>query len=133
MFITEADFNKIDRILDTSNNQVDQCSQSNEKACLDQLLKEISDGYFVKEKFSSSTNTLISIKEGQYKFGVKYGFHRENDATQSDLAWFNAGNKNGKTLRVLLQGTRTICQKRLYDNGSRGAVWSGNDISTSGI
>ena len=98
MFITVADFQKVDRILDTANNEIDQCSESNENACLDTLMTQIDDGYFIKEKYSTSNNALISVKEGQYKKGIKYGFHRENDAGTSDVAWFNAGNKNGKTL-----------------------------------
>ena len=72
----------------------------------------------------------MSIKEGQYKKGVKYGFHRENDGTTSDIAWFNAGQKNGKTLRLLQQGN-IVCQQKLYNNGKRGTDWSGTDLTSA--
>ena len=66
--------------LDASNNIVDQCSDSNPNACYDKLLPSLSDAFIIRTKFSSSTlNSPISVKEGRYANGKRYGLHRENN------------------------------------------------------
>ena len=126
--MSKRDFRKFDLIIDTEDNESNQC-YTNERACWLELIKfeHQDDIYFVKEGFKSDgTNTIVI--EGQWRFREESALIRITDAKGTELSWRSSNEFNGKTFEIL--DGQEKCQKQVYQNNDIVSDYQGADMKT---
>lgn len=130
MFVSLDDYNKLESIINTTDNTSNQCL-ANERACLNgpRSFKYYVDAYYVREEFKSD-GTVESVWEGQQSRGQLHGLNRYSSLTygQSSLNWYTRGKLDGKYMLNYLSYAK--CYKLIYQNSALKGGYTGNDMRT---